>query len=415
MAKAIIMPQVGQDIKTGAIVEWRVKENDYVNKGDIVAIVESDKATFEVEAYESGVLLKILYDAGAEVPVLDPIAYIGEPGEDIEELESVDVATNKTIEITPSQKVKVEKETELTRKPETAVSPAAKRVARKYGLDLSKITGSGPDGRIRKQDVLAAASSTISDIKKQPAAHHIKEAVMKAIIFDCDGVLVDTERDGHRVAFNKAFAKKGYAIEWGVELYGKLLEVSGGKERMKHYFDSYGWPRDIADKDALIKELHKLKTDFFMQIIESGELPLRPGVARLVDEAIAADVTLAVCSTSHERAVNLVVEKLLGPKRKARFRAILAGDVVSKKKPDPEIYNLASERLGLEPSECVVIEDNRNGLLSAKAAGMNCVITTNGYTKDEDFTEADLVVSELGAPPNVQVNLENIRNIIEKS
>jgi HAD superfamily hydrolase (TIGR01509 family) len=238
---------------------------------------------------------------------------------------------------------------------------------------------------------------------------------MKAIIFDCDGVLADTERDGHRVAFNKAFAKKGYAIEWGVELYGELLEVSGGKERMKHYFEGYGWPCDVVDKEALIKELHKLKTDFFLQIIESGELPLRPGVARLVDEAIAADVTLAVCSTSHERAVNLVVEKLLGPERKARFRAILAGDVVSKKKPDPEIYNLASERLGLEPSECVVIEDNRNGLLSAKAAGMYCVITTNGYTKDEDFTEADLIVSELGDPPNVQVTLETIRNIIEKS
>jgi len=415
MATTIIMPQVGQDIKTGIIVEWCVKENDYVKKGDVVAIVESDKATFEVEAYESGVLLKILYDAGAEVPVLDPIAYIGEQGEDIEELESADVATNKTIEITPSQKEKVEKETTLTRKSGAAVSPAAKRAAREYGVDLSEITGSGPNGRILKQDVLAAASSTISDIQEQPAAHHTKETVMKAIIFDCDGVLADTERDGHRAAFNKAFAKKGYAIEWGVELYGELLEVSGGKERMKHYFESYGWPCDVVDKDASIKELHKLKTDLFLQIIESGELPLRPGVARLVDEAIAADVTLAVCSTSHERAVNLVVEKLLGPERKARFSAILAGDVVSKKKPDPEIYNLASERLGLEPSECVVIEDNRNGLLSAKAAGMYCVITTNGYTKDEDFTEADLVVSELGDPPNVQVTLETIKNIIEKS
>jgi HAD superfamily hydrolase (TIGR01509 family) len=415
MAKPIIMPQVGQDIKTGIVVEWCVKENDYVNKGDIVAIVESDKATFEVEAYESGVLLKILYDAGAEVPVLDPIAYIGEPGEDIKQLESADIVTDETIETAPSEITKVEKETEQLRKQSIAVSPAAKRVARKYGVDLSKITGSGPDGRILKQDVLAAASSMISEIKEQPAAHYTKEAVMKAIIFDCDGVLADTERDGHRVAFNKAFAKKGYAVEWGVELYGELLEVSGGKERMKHYFEGYGWPRDIEDKDASIKELHKLKTDFFMQIIESGELPLRAGVARIVDEAIAADVTLAVCSTSHERAVNLVVEKLLGPERKARFSAILAGDVVSKKKPDPEIYNLASERLGLEPSECVVIEDNRNGLLSAKAAGMYCVITTNGYTKDEDFTEADLVVSELGDTPNVQVTLENIRNIVEKS
>jgi len=231
---------------------------------------------------------------------------------------------------------------------------------------------------------------------------------MKAIIFDCDGVLADTERDGHRVAFNKAFAQKGLPTEWSVELYGELLEVAGGKERMKHYFNNYGWPPNVTDKDALIKELHKLKTDFFMEIIESGQLPLRPGVARFVDEAIAADITLAICSTSHERAVNLVAEVLLGPKRKTHFNAILAGDVVSKKKPDPEIYNLAAERLNLEPSECVVIEDTRIGLLAAKAAGMHCVITTNGYSKDEDFTEADLVVSELGDPPNVQVTLETI-------
>jgi HAD superfamily hydrolase (TIGR01509 family) len=236
---------------------------------------------------------------------------------------------------------------------------------------------------------------------------------MKALIFDCDGVLADTERDGHRVAFNKAFAAKECAIEWDVKLYGKLLEISGGKERLKHYFDRYGWPDDVADRDALIQELHKLKTDFFLQIIESGELPPRPGVARLVDEAIAANITLAVCSTSHERAVNLVVERLLGPHRKARFSAILAGDVVSKKKPDPEIYNLASQRLGLDPSECVVVEDSRNGLLAAKAAGMYCIVTTNGYTENEDFTEAELVVPELGDGPNIQVTLEEIKRIVE--
>lgn len=245
-------------------------------------------------------------------------------------------------------------------------------------------------------------------------SHHDKDAIMKAIIFDCDGVLADTERDGHRVAFNKAFAKKGFETEWGVELYGELLRISGGKERMSHYFDTCGWPRGVCDKDALVKELHKLKTDFFMDIIESGELPLRPGVARLVDEAIAANVMLAVCSTSHERAVNLVVERLLGSPRKARFASILAGDVVSKKKPDPEIYNLASHRLRLAPPECVVVEDSRNGLLAAKAAGMYCVITTNGYTEDEDFSEADLVVSELGDPPDVQVTLETIRDITER-
>jgi HAD superfamily hydrolase (TIGR01509 family) len=237
---------------------------------------------------------------------------------------------------------------------------------------------------------------------------------MKAIIFDCDGVLADTERDGHRVAFNKAFQKKGLVINWCIELYGKLLEVSGGKERMRYYFENYGWPCDDKKKDALIADLHKLKTDYFMQIIESGQLPPRPGVRRLIDEAISANLNLAVCSTSHERAVNLVVEKLFGPERKERFDEILAGDVVSKKKPDPEIYNLASDRLRLEPSECIVVEDSCNGLLAAKAAGMYCVVTTNDYTKNEYFTEADLVVSELGDPPNIQVTLETIRNVSDK-
>ncbi|MHC4626528.1 MAG: HAD-IA family hydrolase [Planctomycetota bacterium] len=407
MAKAIIMPQVGQDIETGVIVEWRVQENDYVKKGDIVAVVESDKATFEVEAYESGVVLKILHDAGAEVKVLDPIAYLGEPGESIEAAES---AAETATEVTRSKRERSRQETEPSSKPGVSVSPSARRVARQHNIDLSTIKGTGPDGRILKQDILAAISSTGLDNDR----HSTEGTKMKALIFDCDGVLVDTERDGHRVAFNKAFAEKGYDIEWDVELYGKLLEVAGGKERMRHYFDSNGWPADTVDKDALIKELHKLKTDLFMKIIESGQLPLRPGVARLVDEAIAGSVTLAICSTSNERAVNLVAGKLLGPERKARFSEILAGDVVSKKKPDPEIYNLASQRLGVGPSECVVVEDSRNGLLAAKAAGMRCLVTTNGYTKNEDFDEADLVVSELGDPPNVQVTLEAVRDLVER-
>lgn len=235
---------------------------------------------------------------------------------------------------------------------------------------------------------------------------------MKALIFDCDGVLVDTERDGHRVAFNKTFAKMGYDVEWSVEVYGELLSISGGKERMKHYFNQKGWPAGVSGKDQLILDLHKAKTDTFMGIIESGELELRPGVARLVDEAIAdSEIILAICSTSNERSVNLIAGKLLGAERKAEFKAILAGDVVSKKKPDPEIYNLAVARLHVEPSECVVVEDTRNGLLSAKAAKMKCVITTNGYTEKEDFSEADLVVSELGDPPNVQITLEELKKL----
>ena len=232
---------------------------------------------------------------------------------------------------------------------------------------------------------------------------------MKALIFDCDGVLVDTERDGHRVAFNRAFAKKGYNFSWNEKLYEELLSVAGGKERMRYYFDNYSWPEGKYDRDLLIKDLHKLKTELFMQIIENGELNLRPGVARLVDEAINDNIKLAVCSTSNEKAVNLIVDKLLGKNRRSHFSEIFAGDVVTRKKPDPEIYNLALKHFGLNPQECIVVEDSRNGLLAAKGAEMKCVITTNGYTLNEDFKEADLVVDELGDDNNVQISIERLK------
>ena len=177
-------------------------------------------------------------------------------------------------------------------------------------------------------------------------------------------------------------------------------------------FRRRGYPAGITDQDAFIKELHHLKTDLFIQIIEAGELPLRPGVKRLVDEAIAESMMLAVCSTSNQRAVNLVVEKMLGSERKAKFSLILAGDVVSTKKPDPEIYNLAKQRWGLAGEDCVVLEDSQNGLLAAKAAGMHCVITTNGYTVDEDFSQADAVYPELGDKPNVKLTLADLKQIV---
>ena len=237
--------------------------------------------------------------------------------------------------------------------------------------------------------------------------------MIQAILFDCDGVLVDTERDGPRVAFKEAFARQGLRDAWDVELYGELLQIAGGKERMRHYFDRAGWP-DVADRDAFIQELHRLKTSLFMEIIDTGRLPLRPGVKRLVDEALEAGLRLAVCSTSNERAVNLVVERMLGEERKKHFDLILAGDVVSHKKPDPEIYLLAVERLGLTPEACVVIEDSRNGLLAAKAAGIPCLITQSSYTQDEDFTEADAVFPELGDPPSVYVTVSDLPRLLRR-
>jgi HAD superfamily hydrolase (TIGR01509 family) len=177
---------------------------------------------------------------------------------------------------------------------------------------------------------------------------------------------------------------------------------------MLHYFDRAGWPVAKGEREGLIKALHLLKTDLFMELIEAGEMSLRPGVARIVDEAIAAGVKLAVCSTSNERAVTLVVEKLLGPERHKHFAGIFAGDVVKKKKPDPAIYTLAAKTLDLDPRRCVVVEDSRNGLLAAKGAGMLCIVTTSVYTVEEDFAEADAVYSELGDPPQVQVYLKDL-------
>jgi HAD superfamily hydrolase (TIGR01509 family) len=236
---------------------------------------------------------------------------------------------------------------------------------------------------------------------------------VKALLFDCDGVLVDTERDGHRVAFNQAFADRGLDIVWDVETYGRLLRIAGGKERMRHYFDEAGWPTGIGDPDAFIRDLHALKTDRFVEIIESGRLTLRSGVRRLVDEAIDAGIALAVCSTSNKHAVTTIVEKLLGSARRASFSAILAGDVVSKKKPDPEIYDLAKDRLGLPGHDCVVVEDSRNGLLAAKGAGMRCLVTISAYTQDEDFSEAEMVVRELGDPPGDAIRLSDLRALTD--
>ena len=180
------------------------------------------------------------------------------------------------------------------------------------------------------------------------------------------------------------FAEKGYSFEWGVDEYGKLCEVGGGKERMTHYFDIHGWPeglQDVADTSlvkpkglpvdagrlALVTEMHKRKTALFMELINEGTIPLRPGVLAIVDEAIAADVPLAVCSTSNEAAVRTIVETQMGAERYAKF-SFFCGDAVARKKPQPDVYNLAAETMGLDKAECVVVEDSGIGLQASGGA-----------------------------------------------
>ena len=223
----------------------------------------------------------------------------------------------------------------------------------------------------------------------------------EALLFDCDGVLVDTEAEGHRIAFNEAFARNGLDHTWGLEQYGVLLETGGGKERMDAYFktcpdvEPYKSLTDEASRKAFLKEMHELKTDIFNELIESGKLPVRPGVSRLINEAIEAGGKVAVCSTSNERAVSNIVKVLLGDAIADKMR-VFAGDCVPKKKPSPDIYNLAAETLGVSPARCVVIEDSKIGLAAGKAAGMRVVVTESYYTGGEDYAEADVVFKEIG-------------------
>ena len=135
-----------------------------------------------------------------------------------------------------------------------------------------------------------------------------------ALLFDCDGVLAETERDVHRISFNEAFKSKGLSNIWDVEKYGELLRIGGGKERMTTYFNEVGWPSSVSESDrkAFIQDLHLFKTDNFNTVVQSGAVSLRPGVMRLIDEALSAGVFVAVCSTSNDAAVKTIVRTLLG-------------------------------------------------------------------------------------------------------
>ena len=229
-----------------------------------------------------------------------------------------------------------------------------------------------------------------------------------------DGVLADTERDGHRPAFNQAFDENKLDTVWDVERYGVLLEVGGGKERMTAHWNEVGWPEGIPEDDKRqdkVKELHLRKTDIFMDMINEGIVPLRPGVLRVIDEAIAADLQLAVCSTSNVKAVTNLVQTLMGPERAAKFQ-IFAGDMVAKKKPAPDVYNMAVEKMGLDKSRCVIVEDSGIGLGAAMAAGISCIVTKSSYTANEDFSGANMIVDELGDDPSTGVTLETLRSLL---
>ena len=233
---------------------------------------------------------------------------------------------------------------------------------------------------------------------------------MTALIFDCDGVLADTERYGHLPAFNATFAEADLPVRWSEEEYGRLLKIGGGKERMAtlladpRVLSQAGVPAAEAEQKELLTAWHKTKTRIFKELVAAGKLPPRPGVPRLIGEALAAGWTVAVASTSAEESVRAVLENAVGPDTADRVR-IFAGDVVPAKKPDPAIYNMAVKVLGLDPADTLVVEDSQNGLRAAVGAGLKCLVTVNGYTRHEDFADAVLVVSELGDPGQLPVEV----------
>ena len=226
--------------------------------------------------------------------------------------------------------------------------------------------------------------------------------MLKCLLWDVDGTLADTERDGHRIAFNRAFSDAGVDRQWDVPTYGELLAVTGGKERIRFDYERRGM---AVPEASTIAALHAKKTSHYQDLIASGQIPLRAGVRRLLEEAHAAGITLAVATTTTPAALDALIEHSLGPEWFDRFAIRAAGDIVPAKKPAPDIYLYAMRELGLAAHDCLALEDSGNGWRAARDAGLRCVVTVNDYTRGQDFSGADLVVSEFGEPDGTAIEV----------
>ena len=230
----------------------------------------------------------------------------------------------------------------------------------------------------------------------------MKNTTLKALIFDVDGTLADTERDGHRVAFNAAFDEYGIDWHWDAELYGKLLGVTGGKERMRYCVSDFLGNDNLRDNfDDMVPELHAAKTRHYTELLSTGAIPLRPGVERLLNEARDKGYRLAIATTTTPENVTALLTHTLGADSLDWFEVIAAGDIVPAKKPAGDIYHYALKAMDLKPEECLAFEDSRNGILSTQDADLTTIITVNGYTKNDDFSDAAIVLDIMGEPDQI--------------
>ncbi len=224
-------------------------------------------------------------------------------------------------------------------------------------------------------------------------------ANLRALIFDVDGTLAETERDGHRVAFNQTFEAAGLDWHWSTKLYGELLQVAGGKERIRFYIERYAPPLPaIRNWSRFIAELHKTKTRRYMSILKSGDIQLRPGVRRVIEAARKEQMLLAIATTSRLENALALLKTTFGPDAPKWFDVIAAGDIVPRKKPASDIYLYVLDKMALTADQCLVVEDTEHGLAAATGAGLTTVVTVNGYTRNQDFSKAATVLSHLGEP-----------------